>query len=106
MVKGHMDLLILAAIYHHGASHGYRIRQVLSDLSNRTVRPSFGQLYPHLARMKQSGWLKSEIEIVCERRERKTYALTARGRAELKRRIHLWNSFSEGITRILRDVHP
>ena len=106
MIKGHMDLLILAAIYHHGASHGYRIRQVLTDLSGRTVHPSYGQLYPHLAEMERIGWLKSRIETIGERRERKAYTLTAAGRNELKQRIHIWNSFSEGIARILHDIRP
>ncbi len=101
-----MELLILAAIYHHGASHGYFIRQALTDLSNPTVHPSFGQIYPHLAAMVKCGWLKSYIKTVGERRERKTYTLTAQGHAELNRRIHIWNSFSEGIIRILRDIHP
>ena len=104
MIKGHMDLLILAAIHHHGATHGYRIRQLLTDRSNRTVHPSYGQLYPHLAKMEKSGLLRSRIETVGERRERRTYALTAQGRAELKRRIAVWNAFSDGISRILHDI--
>jgi DNA-binding PadR family transcriptional regulator len=104
MIKGHMQLLILAAIYHHGASHGYRIRQVLIDLSNRTAQPSFGQLYPHLKEMERIGWLTSRIEKVGERRERKAYTLTASGRDELKRRIYVWNSFSSGVARILHDI--
>lgn len=105
MVKGHMDLLILAVIYHLGTAHGYRIRQVLTDRSDRTVQPSFGQLYPNLAALEKYGWITGQTETVCDRRERRIYSLTTAGKTELKRRIHAWNSFSDGISRVLYDIH-
>jgi len=102
MVKGHMDLLVLGLLQSRGAMHGYRIRKELTDLSGRVFQPSYGRLYPHLAEMSKNGWLKSRTELVGERRERKTYSITAKGETELKRRIEKWSLFSKGIEEVLK----
>jgi len=104
LVKGHLDMLILAILHHNGPSHGYFIRQRLGDWSNRTVHPSHGRLYPRLREMEKVGWLKSREETVCRNRVRKVYSLTDAGRSELKNRIEIWKSFSQGINRCLRDI--
>ncbi|MBC8206158.1 MAG: helix-turn-helix transcriptional regulator [Kiritimatiellales bacterium] len=103
MVKGHTEMLILALLNDRGPMHGYRIRQELADLSNRTVHPSFGRLYPLLAWMEKTGWLKSRTEIVCKNRERKVYRITSRGATELKVRALKWEKFSGGINRLLKN---
>jgi len=102
MVKGHMEMLVLGLLQSRGAMHGYRIRQELTDLSNQVLQPSYGWLYPHLAEMGKLGWLKSRTELVGERRERKTYFITAKGETELNRRIQKWSLFSNGIEQVLK----
>jgi DNA-binding PadR family transcriptional regulator len=102
MVKGHIEMLILALLQQEGPLHGYLIRQRLTDRSGQVLQPSYGRLYPHLAQMETAGWLKSRRETVCERRERKAYSITPRGRTELRRRIKKWDLFSGGIDRILK----
>ncbi len=101
MVKGHTEMLILALLQNGATMHGYLIRKELADLSHHIVQPSFGRLYPLLAQMEKTGWLKSRLELVGERRERKTYRITAKGRTELKRLTKKWKLFSAGINRIL-----
>ena len=101
MVKGHTQMLVLALLQNGGSMHGYRIRQELADISHHILQPSFGCLYPLLAQMEKSDWLKSRMELVGERRERKTYRITAKGRTELKRRAKKRELFSAGINRIL-----
>jgi PadR family transcriptional regulator PadR len=102
MVKGHVEMLILALLQQEGPLHGYLIRQRLADQSGQVLQPSYGRLYPHLMQMERKSWLKSRMETVCERRERKTYSITARGRTELKRRMKKWDLFSAGINSILK----
>jgi DNA-binding PadR family transcriptional regulator len=101
MVKGHTEMLILALLNRGRAMHGYLIRQELGDGSHQTVHPSLGRIYPLLAQMEKKGWLKSRREIVCESRQRNTFSITAKGRAELTVRIKKWELFSAGINRIL-----
>jgi len=103
MIKGHTDMLILALLGGGTSMHGYLIRQKLCDISRQVVHPSLGRIYPLLARMEKKGWLKSRQETVCESRVRKTYSITARGRAELKVRLKKWGLFSDGINRILKN---
>jgi len=102
MIKGHTEMLILALLHRGESMHGYRIRQELSDISHGVAHPSFGRLYPLLAKMEKMGWLKCRKEIVCESRERKTYRITATGRTERKRRTKKWELFSAGINRLLQ----
>jgi len=104
LVKGHLDMLILAILHHNGASHGYFIRQRLADWSNRTVQPSHGRLYPRLREMEKIGWVQSREETVCRKRVRRAYSITPVGENELKRRMQIWKSFSEGIDRLLYDI--
>lgn len=106
MIKGHLELLILAVLQMNGSMHGYRIRQELADCSHQVFQPSFGRLYPCLAEMERVGWLKSRREMVCDRRERNAYSITAKGRIELKRRMKKWELFSEGINQIIKHVRP
>ena len=105
MVKGHTEMVILALLHNATSMHGYLIRQELADQSNQVVHPSLGRIYPLLAQMEKKSWLKSRQETICESRVRKTYSITARGRAELKVRIKKWELFSAGINRILFGCH-
>ncbi len=102
MIKGHLEMLILALLYDKGPLHGYGIRQTLTDLSGQVVQPAFGRLYPLLASMTRRGWLKSRLETVCENRKRRVYSITPKGRTELKRRLKKWELFSNGINQVIR----
>ena len=102
MVKGQMEMLILALLKNRGSMHGYRIRQTLTDQSQQIIQPSYGCLYPHLSKMEQRGWLQRRTELVGERRERIIYSITATGQTELNRRITKWTLFSRGIEQILQ----
>lgn len=106
MVKGHLEMLILALLQTDGPLHGYRIRQTLTDRSNQVFQPSYGRLYPCLAELKRIGWIKSRKETVCESRERTAYSITAKGQTELKRRMKKWELFSDGIGWILKNCRP
>jgi len=86
-----------------GEMHTFETEGIdITDQSGQIFQPSYGRLYPHLAQMERNSWLKSRRETVCERRERKAYSITPKGRTELKRRIKKWDLFSAGIDRILK----
>jgi DNA-binding PadR family transcriptional regulator len=64
-----------------GARHGYAIMKDVQELSDGRVLLSTGTLYGALKRMLESGWIELKDEELVSGRERKTYGLTALGRA-------------------------
>jgi len=68
-----------------GARHGYEIRRALAEELGPEWRLDFGQLYRLLASMQRKGWVVARIEPGTQGPDRKVYAITRDGRAELKR---------------------
>lgn len=98
-IRGHLDLLLLAAII-SGREHGYAIAQHLHQQSNGTFDLPEGTIYPALHRLERDGLIRSRWRDV-EGRKRRTYALTSAGRKELARRRTEWESFASGVRAIL-----
>lgn len=96
-VSGHLDLLLLAAL-EDGPAHGYAISGEIRTRSRGTIEIAEGTLYPALQRLEDRGLLRSERRLA-QGRERRVYALTARGKAELSRRRDAWRTFSLAMTR-------
>jgi len=101
-VKGHLDLLLLAAIS-SGREHGYAIAQHLHQQSNGTFDLPEGTIYPALHRLERDGLIRSKWRDVDGRR-RRAYALTSAGRKDLDRRRTEWESFESGVQAILAAV--
>ena len=78
--------------------HGYAIMKEVRDLSNGRVKFSTGTLYGAIRRLLEQGWIKrvADPEPNPTNRERKTYALTDKGRkmvnAEVERPKSLLNT--------------
>lgn len=64
---------------------GYELRRELEDELGPDWRLDFGQLYRLLASMTRRRWIVARVEPGTRGPDRKTYRVTPRGRAELKR---------------------
>ena len=98
--QGTLDVLILkiAAL---GPVHGYAVAQRLKQLSLGIVQVPEGSLYPALHRLENRGLLKAEWRQTETRREAKFYALTGRGRRQLRHESASWQGLLAAIGRIL-----
>ncbi len=69
-----------------GPKHGYAIMKEVEELSQGRVKLSTGTLYGAIKRMLADAWIRRVEEPAREPggRERKSYALTARGRRVLE----------------------
>jgi PadR family transcriptional regulator, regulatory protein PadR len=85
-----VDLLLLSVL-RHGPAHGYAIISALRDRSDGEFDLAEGTVYPALHRLEQAGLIDSSAE-VAQGRQRRTYALTARGRTEFAARRRAWRS--------------
>jgi PadR family transcriptional regulator, regulatory protein PadR len=98
-LKGHLDMLLLAAVQARPA-HGYAVIEELRRLSEGAFDLPEGTVYPALHRLERAGLLASAWSTEAPRR-RRVYALTDRGRAALARLEQDWGRFSRGVAGVL-----
>lgn len=93
--------LLVLHVLARGASHGYAIARAVEAESGAALRMGEGTLYPVLRTLEQDDLLTSEWETVESGPARKVYRITARGRAELQRRLRDWRSRVSALGRVL-----
>lgn len=104
-LKGHMELLILAVLA-DGSRHGYSIIEELRERSGEVFDLAEGTVYPVLHRLERAGSLSSEWSESGGRR-RRTYSLTASGRAKLVSERSSWHQFSVAVSAVVgRQAWP
>src|SRR6185295_17275621 len=87
--QGTLDLLVLH-ILSGGARHGYAVARRLEEITDDALSVEEGSLYPALYRMEQRGWIGADWARSEIGKDIKVYALTAKGRAELRRKNAQW----------------
>ncbi len=92
VLKGHVDLLLLAALA-SGPAHGYAIVDAVRSRSDGAFDLAEGTVYPALYRLERRGLLESGWADGDGARRRRVYRLTRRGRTELSRRRETWGSY-------------
>lgn len=80
-LKGHLDVLLLAAL-EQSPAHGYAIRERLREDSDGRFDLPTGTVYPALHRLERAGLIRSDWSVVDGRR-RRTYQLTQDGQKRL-----------------------
>jgi PadR family transcriptional regulator, regulatory protein PadR len=95
LLKGHLDLLLLAAVQRQPA-HGYAIAEALRAISGDTFNLPEGTLYPALHRLERADLLSSRWSDATGRR-RRIYELTAKGERMLTEQRQEWRAFSRAV---------
>ncbi len=98
-LKGHLDLLLLAAIEHRPA-HGYAIAEAIRVTSRSAFDLAEGTLYPALHRLQRSGLVSSRWSDESGRR-RRVYQLTGKGTRALAERRTEWRGFVRAVGGVL-----
>lgn len=95
---GHLRLYLLRLLDEQ-PRHGYELIRALSDRFDGSYAPSAGTIYPRLAKLEAEGLVTKTPH------GRKTiYAITDRGRQELRARAHEFEHIDEGIEASLRTI--
>src|ERR1700674_3836226 len=94
-LKGHLDLLLLAALQSRPA-HGYALADTLRARSDGAFDLPEGTLYPALHRLERAGLLSSRWSEVSGRR-RRVYQLTRTGHRALTKRHGEWREFARAV---------
>lgn len=101
-LKGHLDLLLLAAL-RRSPAHGYAIIEELKRTSSGTFELPEGTIYPALHRLERQGLIESGWSEGTGRR-RRVYRLTRRGERALGEKTEAWRSFARGMSGALEGA--
>ncbi len=91
-----LDACVLAVL-EHGDTYGYALTQQVKE----KLEISESTLYPVLRRLERDGYL-SVYDQAWQGRNRRYYAITETGRHILCTRRREWETFRDGIDRLLR----
>jgi transcriptional regulator len=103
MLKGHLDMIVLAALS-SGPAHGYAVIQEIQRRSGGAFELPEGTIYPALHRLEQAGLLSSHWTTAKSGRQRRVYALTKHGTRALADQRAIWQRFVDAIGGLLG--HP
>ena len=101
-LKGHLDMLLLAAVRPE-AAHGYAIAERLRSRSAGAFDLPEGTLYPALHRLERAGLLSSRWSEVNGRR-RRVYQVTRKGTRALAQQQEQWRDFSRAVEKVVEGV--
>ncbi len=96
MLKGHLDMIVLAALS-GGPAHGYAVIQEIYRRSRGAFDLPEGTIYPALHRLEQAGLLRSRWTTAESGRQRRVYSLTRRGQRALADHRAVWQRFVDAI---------
>lgn len=96
--KGVLELCVLALLDKQDR-YGYELVQRISD----QIAISEGSVYPLLRRLTKEGYFTTYLKESTEGPSRKYYRLTANGREYLRKLLHEWEEFSEGVNQLIKE---
>jgi transcriptional regulator len=96
VLRGTLDLLILKAVSWEPV-HGYGVARWIEQATNDVLRIEEGSLYPALHRLEARGWIQAEWGTSENNRRAKYYALTGKGRAQLRVEAATFTRFAHAV---------
>jgi len=103
MLKGHLDMIVLAALA-AGPAHGYAIIESIKRRSGDAFNLPEGTIYPALHRLEQADLLTSRWVTAETGRQRRVYSLSKRGERALVERRAVWQRFAKAIGGLLEGT--
>ena len=80
-----------------GRKYGYELVSALTEQSNGILSMGQSTLYPMLYNLEAQGFVRSQRALSESGRERKYYALTAKGKKRLARDTEQWKAVTEAM---------
>jgi PadR family transcriptional regulator PadR len=96
ILRGTLDLLILKALS-WGPAHGYAVARWIQQATGDALAVGEGSLYPALHRLEEREWISASWGISENNRQAKFYALTRRGRTQLRIEADNWRRYAAAV---------
>jgi transcriptional regulator len=103
LLQGTLDVLILKTLS-WGPRHGYAIARWIEETTEDGLHIEEGSLYPALYRMEEKGWIKASWGMSELGRRAKIYALTSRGRQQLRTETAAWRAFVLAVGKVIEPA--
>jgi transcriptional regulator len=100
LLAGTLELLILRALI-WGARNGYDVARWIKETSDDTIQVEDRALYLALHRLEERGDVSAEWALSENNRRAKYYALTRKGRAQLRAKEATFGRYVEAVYKIL-----
>src|SRR5260370_27756851 len=101
MLKGHLDMIMLAALA-AGPAHGYAVIEEIKRRSSGAFELPEGTIYPVLHRLEHAGLLAGRWTTAGSGRRRRVYELTKRGKRGPGERRRGWEQFSQALPGLIK----
>lgn len=102
LLKGSTNMIVLSILEKENM-YGYQMIKKMQEQSNNIFELGEGTLYPILHSLEEKGYITSYWDETSSKK-RKYYAITEKGKKQLKEKKEEWKSFSNGINRLLGGV--
>ena len=96
-IKMSLSKFFILCVLHEQNLHGYDIAKQVKQRTDGCCTPKEGTIYPVLKQFTEGGYVTCRSEIVAGR-ERKIYAITAKGRDAFKVALHEWMKITKCLT--------
>jgi len=103
LLHGTLDVLVLKSLT-SGTKHGYAIAEWIEARAGGELVIVDAALYKALHRLEDAGAIDAEWGLSDNNRRAKYYALTVRGRAQLRAESATWRRFAFAVGRILESA--
>ena len=105
ILKGHLDMIVLAALA-AGPAHGYGIIQEIKRRSGDVFDLPEGTIYPVLRALSAAGLLTSRVVPSYAGPPRRYYRITDEGRDVLKEWGRIWRQTRDFVNRFTEGTPP
>ena len=102
LLKGSTTMLVLDLLKNQNM-YGYEMIKKLKEKSENVFELKEGTLYPILHGLEENGFITSYWDETTTKK-RKYYAITEKGKNQLKEKKEEWKIFSNGINQVLGGV--
>jgi PadR family transcriptional regulator, regulatory protein PadR len=100
LLHGTLDLLVLRALV-GGPMHGFALSKWIDQRTRGELGIVDSALYKALNRLEDGGVVQAEWGLSDNNRRAKFYALTVRGRRQLRDEVASWQHYVAVVTRVL-----
>ena len=104
VMYGTLDLIVLKTLDALGPLHGFGMAERIHQVSRELLTLNQGTLYASLARLEQSGCIRSKWGTTENNRKARYYSITKPGRRRLAKEAEDWQRMAEFIGRVLQGA--
>ena len=101
LLKGLIDPIILSML-NQLPMYGYQIGKELKQRSNGILKLQGGTIYPALLRLEKKGLVNSRWHEISNKKPRKYYHITSKGKKLLTSRSSDWHDFYNMVNRFMQ----